>query len=114
MRKAKNCNKKAEPSSENPAFKKSYILNYIYKVLIITNYKCLAIYFLTVLPEPLELDDPELDLLVLELPESVLLELDFGLLEPDFELPELELPDFDPEPFDLELLELPDELELFE
>ena len=48
-------------------------------------------YFPTVLPEPLELDDPELDLLVLELPESVLLELDFELLEPDFELPELEL-----------------------
>lgn len=71
-------------------------------------------YFLAVLPEPLELDDPELDLLVLELPESVLLELDFELLEPDFELPELELPDFEPEPFDLELLELPDGLELFE
>lgn len=71
-------------------------------------------YFPTVLPEPLEPDDPELDLLVLELPESVLLELDFELLEPDFELPELELPDFEPEPFDLELLELPDELELFE
>lgn len=46
----------------------------------------------------LRTDDPELDLLVLELPESVLLELDFELLEPDFELPELEL------------LELPDEL----
>lgn len=71
-------------------------------------------YFPTVLPESLELDDPELDLLVLELPESVLLELDFELLEPDFELPELELPDFEPEPFDSELLELPDELELFE
>ena len=55
-------------------------------------------YFPAVLPEPLELDDPELDLLFLELPESVLLELDFELLEPDFELPELEL------------LELPDEL----
>ena len=53
-------------------------------------------YFPAVLPEPLELDDPELDLLVLELPESV--QLDFELLEPDFELPELEL------------LELPDEL----
>ena len=51
-------------------------------------------YFPTVLPESLELDDPELDLLVPELPESVLLELDFELLEPDFELPELELPDF--------------------
>lgn len=86
-------------------------------------------YFPEVLPEPLELDDPELDLLVLELPESVLpeldllvlelpesvlLELDFELLEPDFELPELELPDFEPELFDSELLELPDELELFE
>lgn len=71
-------------------------------------------YFPEVLPEPLELDDPELDLLVLELPESVLLELDFELLEPDFELPELELPDFEPEPFDSELLEFPDELELFE
>lgn len=71
-------------------------------------------YFPAVLPEPLELDDPELDLFVLELPESVLLELDFELLEPDFELPELELLDFEPEPFDLELLELPDELELFE
>ena len=70
--------------------------------------------FPEVLPEPLELDDPELDLLVLELPESVLLELDFELLEPDFELPELELPDFEPEPFDSELLEFPDELELFE
>lgn len=70
-------------------------------------------YFPEVLPESLELDDPELDLLVLELPESVLLELDFELLEPDFELPELELPDFEPEPFDSELLELPDELELF-
>ncbi len=44
MRKAKNCNKKAEPSSENPALKKSYILNCIYKVLIITNYKYLAIF----------------------------------------------------------------------
>ena len=55
-------------------------------------------YFPAVLPEPLELYDPELDLLVLELPESVLLELDVELLEPDFELPELEL------------LELPDEL----
>ena len=86
-------------------------------------------YFPTVLPEPLELDDPELDLLVLELPESVLpeldllvlelpesvlLELDFELLEPDFELPELELAAFEPERFDSELLELPDELELFE
>ena len=56
-------------------------------------------YFPEVLPEPLELDDPELD---------------FELLEPDFELPELELPDFEPEPFDSELLEFPDELELFE
>ena len=44
MRKAKNCNKKAEPSSENPALKKSYKLNCIYKVLIITNYKYLAIF----------------------------------------------------------------------